>query len=70
MTLTTTFVGKIFSYKSNYLNVLGNPSKITPLADSGSFNFSVKIFITISSDTNPPLATISLIVEINFGSND
>lgn len=66
VTFTTTLVGRIYSYKSNYLRVLGNPSKINPLADSGSFNFSFKMFITISSETSPPDDTIVLISAISF----
>lgn len=48
--------------------VLGNPSKINPFSDWGSFNFSYKMFITISSDTNPPEETISLIFLIKLAS--
>ena len=60
--LRTPWMGNFSTYLSSWPLVLGKPSKITPFSDSGSFTFSLIIWTTISSLTNPPDLTIDLIV--------
>jgi hypothetical protein len=60
--------GNIFKYLSSWALVLGNPSRITPFADSGSLTFSLMIETTTSSLTSPPDLTIFRIVSMSFGS--
>lgn len=54
-----------FSNFSHWEIVLGIPSKITPFFDNGSFSFSLRILITISSETNFPEFTIYFISAIS-----
>jgi hypothetical protein len=66
--MTPWITGNFYKYLSNWAFVLGKPSRITPLVDSGSLTFSFIIWTTISSFTRPPDLTIDLIVSISFGS--
>lgn len=69
MLMTPWTVGNSLIYLSSWACVLGNPSRMTPFADSGSFTFSLIIWTTMSSLTRPPDLTIDLIVSISLGSN-